>query len=136
MQNELGKQIFKERYLPDPKLLKDIRYKLNIILKTRSIFFTDSKLADLQLIITEATSNAIRHGCSSPADRVEIEIYLQPNRKLDIRVSDPGHGFVKQPGQRFNGLAIIENLTEEVKHYRIAGRFYCRMIFDLGEVAQ
>ena len=46
----------------------------------------------LNLVLTEATTNAIKHANNDPKDTVRITIHIQDN-ELNIKVYDHGQGF-------------------------------------------
>jgi anti-sigma regulatory factor (Ser/Thr protein kinase) len=88
--------------------------------------------ADLELVVSEIVTNAIRHG------RRGGEILLAATPKQDylcVQVTDDGPGFVPRPGAMASdenggfGLYIVERLTRRWGVTREAGR--TRVWFEL-----
>ena len=80
----------------------------------------------LNLVLTEATTNAIKHATHDPKDTVRITIHIQDN-ELNIKVYDHGQGFdletvpcpdfdqLKENGM---GLFFIRTLMDTVTYTR------------------
>lgn len=81
----------------------------------------------LNLVLTEATVNAIKHACDDdPKNCVRITIHLQEN-ELNIKVYDYGQGFdletvpspnFDHPGESGMGLFFIRTLMDSVTYTR------------------
>lgn len=81
----------------------------------------------LNLVLTEAMTNAIKHG-SSHRRKSAIKISIQlHNNELCIRVEDKGEGFdltkvpqpdLDNPSDSGLGLFFIKNLMDTVQYYR------------------
>jgi serine/threonine-protein kinase RsbW len=79
-------------------------------------------LSDLKLALTEACSNAMRHGSPDGAGNVELRFELLQGA-LAVEVRDEGRGFTPQPAsgnwseldEGGLGLAIIHALCEDVR---------------------
>jgi serine/threonine-protein kinase RsbW len=81
----------------------------------------------LNLVLTEATSNAIRHAISSgPKDTVRISIQFQ-GEELNIKVYDHGQGFdleavpvpdLNHPKEGGLGIFLIKTLMDSVTYTR------------------
>ncbi|MCX7108083.1 MAG: ATP-binding protein [Methylococcales bacterium] len=78
----------------------------------------------LNLVLTEATSNAIKHTNNNPKDTVRINIHIQDN-ELIIRVFDHGQGFdldnlplpdFDQPKENGMGIFFIRTLMDSVTY--------------------
>lgn len=85
----------------------------------------EAKRFDIMLALSEAVTNAIRHGCgSSHKDFVDIEVTITAN-SVNIRVHDCGKGFepeaLPDPTKEENlyipngrGVFLIKNLADDV----------------------
>lgn len=82
----------------------------------------------LNLVLTEATANAIRHATTDndPKDSVRITIYITEN-ELNIKVYDHGQGFdletvpipdFDHPKEGGMGLFLIRTLMDTVRYTR------------------
>ncbi len=81
----------------------------------------------LNLVLTEATANAIRHATDNdPKDSVRITIYITEN-ELNIKVYDHGQGFdletvpipdFDHPKEGGMGLFLIRTLMDTVRYTR------------------
>ena len=78
----------------------------------------------LNLVLTEATSNAIKHANNNPKDTVRINIHIQDN-ELNIKVFDKGQGFdldtlplpdFDQPKENGMGIFFIRTLMDSVTY--------------------
>jgi serine/threonine-protein kinase RsbW len=90
----------------------------------------ESKRFDIMLALSEAVTNAIRHGChGSKKDFVDIEVKITSNA-VNLRVHDCGTGFepeaLPDPTKSENltipngrGVFLIKNLADDV-HYDFA----------------
>ena len=85
----------------------------------------DSKRFDIMLALSEAVTNAIRHGChDAKGDFVDIEVTIT-NSAVNIKVHDCGTGFkpdaLPDPTKGENlyvpsgrGVFLIKNLADDV----------------------
>jgi len=85
----------------------------------------EAKRFDIMLALSEAVTNAIRHGChNSTGDFVDIEVMIT-ERSVNIRVHDCGTGFepetLPDPTKDENllvpsgrGVFLIKNLADDV----------------------
>jgi len=81
----------------------------------------------LNLVLTEATVNAIKHGTlTNPEDTVRITIHIQEN-ELNIKVYDHGQGFdlesvpipdFEHPKEGGMGIFFIRTLMDSVTYTR------------------
>jgi serine/threonine-protein kinase RsbW len=78
----------------------------------------------LNLVLTEATTNAIKHANNDPRDTVRITIHIQDN-ELNIKVYDHGQGFdletvplpdFDQPKEGGMGIFFIRTLMDSVTY--------------------
>ena len=78
----------------------------------------------LNLVLTEATTNAIKHANCDPKDTVRITIHIQDN-ELNIKVYDHGQGFdlesvplpdFDQPRESGMGIFFIRTLMDSVTY--------------------
>lgn len=82
----------------------------------------------LNLVLTEATVNAIKHACcdDDPKNCVRITIHIQEN-ELNIKVYDHGQGFdletvplpdFERPGESGMGIFLIRSYMDSVTYTR------------------
>ena len=78
----------------------------------------------LNLVLTEATTNAIKHANHNPKDTVKISIQIY-NKELNIKVYDHGQGFdldalplpnLDQPKENGMGIFFIRELMDSVTY--------------------
>ena len=78
----------------------------------------------LNLVLTEATTNSIKHANNDPKDTVRITIHIQDN-ELNIKVYDHGQGFdlesvplpdFDQPRESGMGIFFIRTLMNSVTY--------------------
>ncbi len=92
----------------------------------------------LNLVLTEATVNAIKHGCcdSDPKNCVRVEIHLEDDR-LNINVYDHGQGFdlekvplpdFDHPGEGGMGLYLIRSVMDSVSYNQTGEHNVLKMI--------
>jgi len=93
----------------------------------------------VNLVLTEATSNAILHASEDGGQQVHINISVI-NQNLCIRVYDQGQGFDPQalPHPDFKdlresgrGIYIIQSIMDKVNFNRVSGGHVLEMIKDL-----
>ena len=93
----------------------------------------------VNLVLTEATSNAILHASEESGQQVHINISVI-NQNLCIRVYDQGHGFDPQalPHPDFRdlqesgrGVYIIQSIMDKVSFSRVSGGHVLEMIKHL-----
>ena len=83
----------------------------------------------LNLVLTEATSNAIRHSnIKEPRDTVRVTIHIQ-NHELNIKVYDHGQGFdlesvplpdLENPKEGGMGIFFIKTYMDSVTYRKTA----------------
>ena len=78
----------------------------------------------LNLVLTEATTNAIKHANHNPIDTVKISIHIY-DKELNIKVYDHGQGFdldalplpnLDQPKENGMGIFFIRELMDSVTY--------------------
>ena len=81
----------------------------------------------LNLVLTEATSNVIKHATHDPKDTVRITIHIQEDA-LNIKVYDHGQGFdleavpcpdLDRPKECGMGLFFIRTLMDSVTYTKL-----------------
>jgi serine/threonine-protein kinase RsbW len=92
-----------------------------------SLSHREQVIYDIQLVVSEAVTNAMLHAYGSrPDGRVQVVFSLLPGR-LEIDVYDWGEGFdptavpkpdLEEPGESGYGLMIIRSLMDEVGYRR------------------
>ncbi len=84
--------------------------------------FDVEAIEDIKLAVSEACTNAIKHGCKEAVEHYEINISTDENC-LSISISDKGCGFemgkvdcpdTQNPREGGMGLFIIKTLMDEV----------------------
>jgi serine/threonine-protein kinase RsbW len=102
------------------------RRTLRFLLKELAV--DQERSDDIELALSEATSNVIQHAYQHPGNRYLVHVELYPDRVL-VRVEDHGSGFSRaaipdpdreQLGGR--GLWIIEQLADSVTMTTLADR--------------
>ena len=81
---------------------------------------SDEALGDMKLAVTEACTNAVRHGYNDGEGTVEVVYELRPDR-LVVEVADDGPGFDAAGDRALGdglaegglGIAIIQAVTDE-----------------------
>jgi serine/threonine-protein kinase RsbW len=86
--------------------------------------FSDEELADLQLAVTEACTNSVKHAYRDSVGIVEIRYELHGDRVV-VEVTDDGEGFVPpeeavfesldDPAEGGLGIAIIRAVSDELE---------------------
>jgi anti-sigma regulatory factor (Ser/Thr protein kinase) len=93
----------------------------------------DSRRPDLELVMTEVVTNAVRHG--EPGGSLQLAATPKPEF-LCVQVTDEGGGFVPRPGAMASdahggfGLFIVEQLTRRWGMTREDGRTRVWFEFD------
>jgi serine/threonine-protein kinase RsbW len=89
---------------------------------------------DLQMALSEACANVVRHATTSRAFDVDVEV--EPER-CQVQVVDHGPGFVPRPGdfrpggweeEAGRGLALMQALTDELSLDRVADGMCVRFV--------
>ena len=90
----------------------------------------------LNLVLTEATTNAIKHTNNDPKDTVRISIHIQDN-ELNIKVYDHGQGFdlesvplpdFDQPRESGMGIFFIRTLMDSVTYTKLPDCYILEII--------
>ncbi|NUR89792.1 MAG: ATP-binding protein [Nonomuraea sp.] len=84
----------------------------------RSLHVSEACISDVLLAVSEACSNAVRHG--GPANRYEVSASIGFGQ-CDVRISDNGHGIPAMPRQfpppeteNGRGLLIMRSVVDEM----------------------
>jgi len=95
----------------EPASVREARAWLSTV---ASGYVDETKRPDLELVMTEVTTNAVRHGAQGGA----LTLAATPKPEfLCVQVTDDGAGFVPHPGAMTSdenggfGLFIVERLT-------------------------
>ncbi|QSX09706.1 ATP-binding protein [Alkalibacter rhizosphaerae] len=85
--------------------------------------FNVDAIEDLKVAVSEACTNAMKHGCLVPKDQYHVD-YIVSDKTLIIDVCDKGRGFMVSdigepdlgnPRENGLGLYIIRTLMDEVE---------------------
>jgi serine/threonine-protein kinase RsbW len=109
----------------------------------RSLNVSETCIADMLLAVSEACSNAVRHG--GPANRYEVTAAIGSDH-CDVRVADNGAGVPSMPRQfpppdteNGRGLLIMRSVVDEISFGITPGRgttVHLRKLLDRDEEAQ
>lgn len=103
--------------------------RLTVAAAANMVGFSVDDVEDLKVVVSEACTNALRHGCCG-AETHDLYYTLDADR-LTIRVEDQGEGYepeqVEEPELSGNqvggfGLFIIKSLMDEVEVVSDKGR--------------
>jgi serine/threonine-protein kinase RsbW len=105
----------------------------------------DALAYQLNLVLTEATANAIKHGHhNNPKDSVKITIHIQDDA-INIKVYDHGQGFdlksvlspdLNNPKENGLGLFFIRSLMDSVSYTKIDDGNVLEIIKYLGSTGE
>ncbi|MFE3454109.1 ATP-binding protein [Nonomuraea sp. NPDC059194] len=92
----------------------------------RSLSVSESCISDMLLAVSEACSNAVRHG--GPANRYEVSASIGYGR-CDVKVADTGGGLASMPlhypppeTENGRGLLIMRAVVDEISFGVVPGR--------------
>jgi serine/threonine-protein kinase RsbW len=92
----------------------------------RSLNVSETCVADMLLAVSEACSNAVRHG--GPANRYEVTAAIGYGR-CDVRVADSGEGLPSMPlhcpppdMENGRGLLIMRSVVDEISFAATPGQ--------------
>lgn len=104
----------------------------------RSVGFHDEDVSDMELALTEAASNVLRH--SRDGDNYEVRVELV-DTELTIEVVDAGHGFDSDglgrdealgTAETGRGIQLMRALTDDIRfNYRVDHGSVVRMVKTL-----
>jgi anti-sigma regulatory factor (Ser/Thr protein kinase) len=95
----------------EPLAVREARAWLSALARE---YVDDARRPDLELVVTEVVTNAVRHG--APGGAVQLAATPKPEF-LCVQVTDQGPGLVPRPGAMASdenggfGLFIVEQLT-------------------------
>ena len=73
------------------------KVRTGVVELLRNKKWTQDKIADVELALDEALTNAIRHGCKNDASKhVQVAVTFDENGELVVVIKDPGPGFDPQ----------------------------------------
>ncbi|MBC2596431.1 ATP-binding protein [Ruficoccus amylovorans] len=125
------------------ELVETLREDFGLFL--RDLGVNDKQLAFWQLILSEATVNAIQHGCKSdPCLKVEVK-WMRHGREVLLEVKDPGPGpaedvirspeLPEDPYQSHGrGVFLIESFADRVEHWKSAHGYCLRITKTHAEI--
>jgi len=96
----------------------------------RRLGFTDDRIADIKLAVSEACTNAICYGSNEDARTKIIVILTADDEKLDIMIKDPGFGGV--PPIEFT-TPDIHKMVEGTHRRGGMGLYIIRELMDKAE---
>jgi anti-sigma regulatory factor (Ser/Thr protein kinase) len=117
----------------EPRSVAEARTWLS---STAARVIATARLPDLQLVISEIVTNAIRHG--RPGGEILLAATPKPDY-LCVQVTDEGSGFASSPGAMNSdenggfGLFLVERLTRRWGMTRENGRTRVWFEFDYAE---
>lgn len=93
--------------------------------------FSEERIEDLKLAISEAVNNAIDHGNRREAGKLVAVVFEIDGEKLEIRISDEGEGLERFDTSRH----IVEEQNLESGHLRGFGMYLISELVDDLEVS-
>ncbi len=100
-------------------------------------------ISDLELVVSEAVTNAIRHGVRHEGDLLAVTMEIH-DELITLRVDDHGPGFdlnaisepdLDQPAESGYGIFVIKSLMDEVRYERRQECNRLLMVKRLGRAA-
>jgi anti-sigma regulatory factor (Ser/Thr protein kinase) len=104
-------------------------------LRTRGVG-SDEALAELELAVTEALTNSIRHGDARATDPTTLFAWSWRSGELEIEVSEPGRYEPPEHWARLpedplaeggRGGFLITELMDAAEHHNVEGRHVLRL---------
>jgi serine/threonine-protein kinase RsbW len=92
--------------------------------------FSDERVEDLKLAISEAVNNAIDHGNQGEVSKLVAVVFEIDGEKLEIRISDEGSGMDRHDISRH----VIDEQSLEAGHLRGFGLYLISELVDDYEV--
>jgi anti-sigma regulatory factor (Ser/Thr protein kinase) len=86
-------------------------------LETQELPIPRGVLPDLQLLVSELVTNAVRHARMASDQRIEVRVRVEPDH-VRVEVEDPGRGFTpmpRRPDDRRDagwGLYLVDRLAD------------------------
>ncbi|NNJ09308.1 ATP-binding protein [Chloroflexales bacterium ZM16-3] len=93
--------------------------------------FSDERVEDLKLAISEAVSNAIDHGNRGEVTKLVAVVFEIDGEKLEIRISDQGSGMERHDVSRH----VIDEQSLETGQLRGFGMYLISELVDDYEVS-
>ncbi len=109
-------QTLSESYAASATSVPAIRHAVASLLGATNL--DPQRTADILLVVSEAATNAVVHGCATPTDRIDLEAELQSD-SLTVTIRDYGDGIAldappTSPGLRL-GLPLIFALADHAQ---------------------
>ncbi len=106
------KPILSVRLPPDPQSVRAARDAMNAL----GGYLGTEPLDDVRLLVSELTTNSLRHGSLPANSRICVSVDLR-DRLLTVEVQDEGQGFRargrSRPGPKGWGLSLLEKLASD-----------------------
>ncbi|MCC9306356.1 ATP-binding protein [Kitasatospora sp. RB6PN24] len=103
----------------EPEAIGEVRHRLRQAMESRELLGSE-QIADLLLMVSEAATNGLLHGCDPARDDEEltIAVRLMDGVRVRTEVTDPGTGAARQPkpgeeDEHGRGLEIIAELSSD-----------------------
>ncbi len=96
-----------------------------------AIGFSEERVEDLKLAISEAVNNAIDHGNRREAGKLVAVVFEIDGEKLEIRISDQGNGLERFDSSR----RVVDEQSLESGHLRGFGMYLISELVDHLEVS-
>ncbi|NTV65285.1 MAG: ATP-binding protein [Oscillochloris sp.] len=93
--------------------------------------FSDERVEDLKLAISEAVNNAIDHGNRGEVTKLVAIVFEIDGEKLEIRISDQGTGMERHEATRH----VVDEQNLEEGHLRGFGMYLISELVDDYEVS-
>lgn len=97
----------------------------------QALDFSDERVEDLKLAISEAVTNAIEHGNENIASKLVAIVFELDNQKLEVRITDQGIGTTRVDTSR---RVVEEENLEEGGHLRGFGMYLIGALADDWDV--
>ncbi len=96
----------------------------------QTLAFSQERIEDLKLAVSEAVTNAIEHGNESLANKPVAVVFMFDNQQLEIRIADQGSGTDKVDASR----RVVEEKNLEEGMLRGFGMYLIGALVDDWEV--
>ncbi|MCC9306361.1 ATP-binding protein [Kitasatospora sp. RB6PN24] len=100
-----------------PEAIREVRQRLRYVLEAQELL-NQEQIADLLVMVSEAATNGLRHGCDQARDdeQLTVAVRLVDGARVRVEVTDPGTGTAQKPepgeeDEHGRGLQIIAELS-------------------------